>query len=340
MMGDKLRVCVVGAGDMGSRHALCWHSSALAQVVAVADIVEERARALAGYLQIDAWYTDYRLAIEQSEADVVSVCIPTCLHPEVAIYAAQRGKHVLSEKPIALTLAEADAMIEAARQSGVWLAVGFMRRYSPVLAALREQLGSGALGRPVLYTAQDARGLRPKRAMHDAHANGGPVIDMGVHLYDTWAYAFNARPVEVYAQGLAMAQGRPELAHIGEVACDTAAIHVRFASGDLGTFVVTWGMPPDLVAPDVPDRIFGPQGQAEVQFHAGYQELRLQREGEDWKTVATCEENMYQREIDEVARCIVEGQAPPAGGEQGRAALAVALAALESIRTGKAVSPA
>ena len=103
--------------------------------------------------------------------DVVSVCICTALHAQVSIFAAEHGKHVLSEKPIALTVADAEAMIAAARHNNVKLAVGLMRRYSPVLPALRDWLAADASGHPALYYAVDAREIRPKREMHDANGN-------------------------------------------------------------------------------------------------------------------------------------------------------------------------
>jgi predicted dehydrogenase len=228
-----LRVCIVGCGDMGTKHALRWNALAEAQVVAVVDVQPDRAARLVaacGPERAQA-YSDYREAVARADVDVVSVCVPTCLHPEITICAAEHGKHVLCEKPIALTVADAEAMRAAAERRGVKLAVGFMRRHSPALAVLRGLLADGVTGRPALYHAVDARELRPKRVMHDPHANGGPVLDMGVHLFDLWSAIFEARPVEVFAQGFALAQGRPEISHIPQAAVDTASIVVRYASG-------------------------------------------------------------------------------------------------------------
>ncbi|HIQ05799.1 MAG TPA: Gfo/Idh/MocA family oxidoreductase [Anaerolineae bacterium] len=337
MSKKGLGVCVVGCGDMGNKHAERWNRLTDARVVAVVDILEERAKRLADRCGLDTWYTDYRPAISREDVNVVSVCVPTYLHPEIAIFAANQGKHVLSEKPIALTLQGADAMIEAARRHRVKLAVGFMRRYSPVLPKLRDWLAAGHLGRPVMYYATDVREIRPKREMHDAHANGGPVIDMGVHLFDGWTYIFDAQPVEVFAQGMKLAQGRQELAHIRDLAYDTATVIVRYASGDTGTFVVSWGLPPGVVSFDSSDQILGSKGIAQVEYRITHQEVRTMREGGNWESVAVSDQDMYQNEIASFARCILEDQPPLATGEDGRAALRVALAALESVQTGQSV---
>jgi len=334
-MSEKpVRVCIVGCGYMGNIHADCWSHVPEAQVVAVVDIIEERARLLGGKFGLERFYMNYREAIDLPQVNVVSVCIPTCLHADASIYAMQRGKHVLSEKPIALELEQADAMNATACQSGVKFSVGLMRSHSPVLAELNAWLENGRSNHPVIYWASDIREIRPKREMHDQHANGGPVIDMGVHLYATWLELFNSPAREVYAQGFTFAGDRPELAHIHEKAVDSASVSVRFESGDVGNFLVTWGMPPGVVPPVMPEVVLTANGVLNVTFNGNHQEARFQREGGEWETIATCDENMYQRQIDDFAAAIMQDRAPLVNGQQGRAALQVSLAALESIRTG------
>lgn len=335
MSEHKLGICIVGCGMMGTIHASCWQQLAEARVVAVVDIREDRAQQLAEAYGLDTWTTDYREAIARADVDVVSVCVPTYLHPQVSCFAAAHGKHVLSEKPIALTLEDAEAMLEAARTHGVRLGVGFMRQHSPVIAALRAWLKAGHMGRPVLYAARDYREIRPKREMHDSHANGGPVIDMGVHLFDLWSHIFDAEPVEVFARGFRFAQGRAELAQIEAVAVDTADITVTYASGDVGHFSVCWGLPPGVNPDGIPDSILGPRGYAHVSFGRNQQELRACHEGRAWDTVAASQQDMYQQEIAAFAYALRHPAAPFPDGEVGLRALRVSLAALESIRTGQ-----
>lgn len=338
MKDGKLGVCVVGCGDMGTKHAERWGTLPEARLVAVVDILQDRAEALARAHGLDAWYADYRRAVTLAEVDVVSVCVPTCSHPEVSIFAAEQGRHVLCEKPIALTLEEAEAMIRAARRNGVKLGLGLMRRHSPVLPVLRDWLAMGHLGRPLLYHASDVREIRPKREMHDAQANGGPIIDMGVHLFDLWSDIFDSEPVEVLAQGLKLARERRELVHIADIAYDTATILVRYASGDLGTFVVSWGLPPAVNPTPVPDQILGAKGMAQVVFATAHQQVEVMREGGTWDTVATSHEDMYQVEINRFAEWVLEDHPFPATGTDGLAALRVALAAVASADTGQSVS--
>ncbi len=335
-MSESLGICVVGCGYMGNIHAERWQAIPEARVVAVVDILPDRAAALAAQMGCEP-YADYRPAIARPDVDVVSVCVPTYLHPEVTVAAARLGRHVLCEKPIALTIEAANRMIVAAQENGVKLGLGFMRRHSPVLTDLKARLAAGEFGRPVFYHASDVRELRPKREMHDANANGGPVIDMAVHLIDLWGVIFDSQPVSVSAQGLRLAAARPEIGHIAEVAIDTATLVVRFESGDVGTFVVSWGLPPGVNPPNPRDQIYGPRGLGEVHYAMKHQELLILPEGADWQTLAVSEADMYQREIERFARWILAEEPFPATGEDGKAALRVALAALESIETGETI---
>ncbi|MBN2548296.1 MAG: Gfo/Idh/MocA family oxidoreductase [Anaerolineales bacterium] len=332
-----LGVCIVGCGFMGGIHAAHWHDLPEAKIIAVVDILPERAAKFAELYALPRFYTDYQQALALPEVDVVSVCVPTCLHAEITLFASRHRKHILTEKPIALTLEQAQAMITAAQENQVKLGVGFMRRHSPVLAGLRDRLASGDLGRPVIYHSTDFRQIRPKLAMHDARQNGGPAIDMAVHLLDSWAYIFQSKPVEVYAQGLVMGRSRPELASIQTLAPDTASLTVRYESGDIGSFVVCWGLPPGANPPERPDQICAPGGFAEVTFGMTHQEARLMKEGGQWEIISTSDENMYQREIASMARYVLHHEPFPASGEDGLSALRTALAAIESIHTGKPV---
>lgn len=338
MTSNKLGVCIVGAGDMGTKHAERWQSLPQARVVAVVDVDEPRAEKLARAHQLETWYTNYQEAVKLPEVNVVSVCVPTCSHAEVTVFAANQGKHVLCEKPIALTLAQADAMIEAAEKNGVQLGLGFMRQYSPVVAHLREWLGQNRLGRPVMYQATDAREIRPKLEMHDTHANGGPVIDMGVHLFDVWQHIFDSKPASVFAQGLKIARHQPALGHIEDIAFDTASILVRYESGDIGNFVVSWGLPPGVTPAGTPDTIFGPHGLIKVGYGITHQEARATQVNGQEELIHKSTQDMYQLEIEDFAQSILTNRSPKTTGQDGKAALAVALAAIESIKTGRPVS--
>lgn len=325
---------------MGQVHARLWEALPNARVVSLMDVDETAVSAQLPHHPYALGYTNYRAAIDRPEVAVVSICIPTNLHPEVTLFAARHGKHVLCEKPIALTLDDADAMINTTRQAGVKFGIGLMRRYSPITEELRQWLREGHLGRPIMAFASNVMELRPKRAMHNAQANGGPIIDMAVHAVDTWTTLFGSCPVSVMAQGLTLANDRPEIAHFAQKAVDTATLIVRFASGDIGTFMVSWGVPPGSTPPQqLADQFYGPKGVLEVKYRQLDQEVKwLGENGDGWKTLFASNANMYQREIEAFANCIVEDLPVLTTGENGRLALQLSLAALKSIQTGQTVT--
>ena len=150
-MRARIRVALIGAGGISRAHIPGYLGCReRAEVVVIADPVEPAAlsarEALGGTAEILA---DWRLALERADVDAVDVCLPHDLHEPVVVAAAEAGKHVLVEKPIARDLAEADRMIEAADRAGVTLMVCHDRRFHPLFARIKELLDDGAIGRPL-----------------------------------------------------------------------------------------------------------------------------------------------------------------------------------------------
>lgn len=322
---------VIGAGDMGSRHARAWVAAG-ARVVAVCDADRGRARAGADEVGAEAYIAPDE-ALARGDVHAVSVCTPTFLHAPFTIQALDAGKHVLCEKPVALTLKDAFAMKEAATRSGCELRIGFMRRFDPAYTQLLEMHRS--TGSPVLAQATIAAGIRPKRLMHDAHANGGPIIDMCCHLFNLWGTMFGGHPERVSARGYTFSERRTELANIQHKALDSAHITVEYPGGTLGQIGVSWGLPAG-VAPTERHTYMGPDGLIEVDWntlvvlHNGAGETRWTSEGA----------NPWEAEIAQFHRELTQGAVQRVATlEDGVHALQISLAVLESVRTHKEVNP-
>ena len=238
-MSEPLGVLVIGAGDMGGRHAQHW-AAAGAKVVAVSDPDMARAQASADLVGAAVCSTPDEV-LNSDEVQVVSICTPTFLHTRYTLQALEAGKHVLCEKPIALTLEDAHAMKAAAEKSGCELRIGFMRRFEPIFPKLREMIAG--LGTPVMGSVAITAGVRPKRLMHDRKANGGPVIDMCCHIFDVWKLIFNGKPELLHASGRVLAEKSRALAGIKEKAVDSAAATFGFPGGHTTQLLVTWGLP-------------------------------------------------------------------------------------------------
>lgn len=336
-MAEKtLKICIVGAGDMGLRHLNGWQAVENAHIVAIVDDVPPRLRDAGRQFGVSGLYSNYQTAILETEPDVVSVCIPTAFHADVSLYALEHGAHVLCEKPIALSLTDADAMVETARRNSLLLTVGFMLRYSQAIQDLKNWVAGGRIGRPILYVAENFMEVRPKILMHARHVNGGPLIDYWCHHFDLWSYLFESQPVSIAGYGAILAQGKPEVENLDALAIDTAGVIVRYASGDIGQLATSWGLPTALSGQALSsDKLIGPQGlitgniRRDLVLHqANGRSQEINNRGFDW----------WRDEIAAFAQTIRSGGKPLVTGENGREALRVSLAAIEAIETGQTIN--
>ena len=144
-MGEEVRIGLIGAGRIGRVHAQAYRQVSGGRLVAVADVIKPAAEKLAQEYGLES-YQDYRDILVRPDIDAVLIATPNWLHAETAIAAARAGKHIFCQKPIALTLEDADAMIAGGNEAGVVLQVGFMLRFTPPMPDVKELVASGALG--------------------------------------------------------------------------------------------------------------------------------------------------------------------------------------------------
>ena len=259
---DKIKVVIIGTGDMANRHIQGWEASGMAEIVAV--VGGRNQERLDGFMKehgIENGGQNCCEILEKFKPDAVSVCLPVFLHPEMVRIAAENGAHVLCEKPLALTSRECREMVDVCKKHDVMLGVDFQRRYWEDAMIYRKLIEEGKYGRPLYWKRLDIRSIRPKILMHDKNGNGGVVVDCTVHWFDLWRKFFNSEPVSIYAKGHCFGKDKPELASIREEdrVIDTAQITVEFASGDIGELSTTWGLPEGVPTLDS-DTIVGPQG--------------------------------------------------------------------------------
>ncbi len=145
-MSDAVKAAVIGVGSMGRHHARVYAEIPQTRLVGVADAAEQTATAVGAKYGVPS-YTDYRELLTREQPDLVTVAVPTRYHREVAAAVLDAGVHVLVEKPIAATVAEARALIQKAQDRDLKLMVGHIVRFSPVIQALKEHMAHGELGR-------------------------------------------------------------------------------------------------------------------------------------------------------------------------------------------------
>ena len=185
---DAVRWGLIGCGDIAAKRvAAALREGRGSSLVTVARARAELAAEFAKAHGARRWHADWREVLRDTEVDAVYVATPVRLHVEHAVAAAEAGKHVLCEKPMALDVAGGRRMVEAARASGVRLGVAYYRHLYPVVARLRALLASGEIGRPVLVHAQAFEPFAPTTAHPRAwllsreEAGGGPMMDFGCH---------------------------------------------------------------------------------------------------------------------------------------------------------------
>jgi len=183
-----LRAAVIGAG-VGRAHMKGYRNSSDSELVAVCDANAVRLAEIAGEFGIPAsqQYTDYHTMLETVKPDIVSIALPNYLHREVAVAALEAGAHVICEKPMATTVAEAEAMNAAAQKAGKQLAISYNYRYRADAQWIHKVIESGSLGEIHFVNATWRRetgipgsGWFGRKAL----SGGGPLIDLGVHVLD------------------------------------------------------------------------------------------------------------------------------------------------------------
>ncbi len=320
-----LRVGILGAGQVAARHAEAYAQLDDVQVAVVADVDPARAGALARPLGAKA-VTEWKRVLDEP-LDAVSICLPHHLHLEPAVAAAERGWHILLEKPIANTLAEADAIVNAARRGGVRLMISFVHRFREEWQTARAIIARGELGQPTMaldsLLSQGGRHV-PAWVWRKAEAGGGVLMYGGIHAVDRVRWLLGSEVTHVYAQARTYSQET-------DVEDGLTAI-LTFANGATATLFEN--SPGYRVTPrHWATEVFGTQGMLRVwtrefvEFSSETRAYRLNIERDD----------NFLRQAQDFVSAIREDRDPSVTGEDGRAALAIALAVYQSAATGHVV---
>ena len=200
MQQDSVNISVIGAGRAGKLHARNYAYAVLdAELRAVADADADAAREAAAEARIERYYTDYRELLKDDELDAVVIVTPTVLHREVAVAAAEAGKHIFCEKPMAMTTEECDDMNRAAARAGVHLQIGFMRRFDRNFVGAKEAIDRGEIGDVVMVRSLTHGPSTPKPWMYDIRKSNGPLAEINSHDIDTLRWLTGGEAEEVYA---------------------------------------------------------------------------------------------------------------------------------------------
>jgi UDP-N-acetylglucosamine 3-dehydrogenase len=193
MPSNKVRVAVIGAGNMGKNHLRNYFLIPGAELVGLADI-NPATKALADEYKT-AYFKDYKVMLDETRPDAVSVVVPTPYHAEVAAEVMSRGIHCLLEKPIASTVTEANALIDVAKKQKVVFTVGHIEHYNPVIRKLKQMLDDNKIGEISSVVCKRVGGFPSKEPKSDV------IIDLAVHDIDIISYLLNKQPNNIHSHG-------------------------------------------------------------------------------------------------------------------------------------------
>ncbi|MET3805618.1 putative dehydrogenase [Nakamurella sp. UYEF19] len=349
--GTPIRFAVIGAGVIGRVHCRALTNlTGAAELVAIADSHPDRAATLAQDFGITHHTDDVTALLARSDIDAVTICTPSGLHADLAVAALDAGKHVVIEKPIDISLAAADRIIDAEKRSGRTVTVISQHRFDKSTEKVLEAVRAGNLGTitsaiashawwrgQTYYDSGDWRGTW-------ALDGGGAIMNQTVHTINLLVTAVGT-PVEVFAHTACLAHERIEVE-------DTAAAVVKFASGALGIIHGTTAAYPGL---DASLRLFGSKGSAVISndeltfFHENVgpaPEIKLSSgTGSNQVTADFALDpsdaglgDAHQRQLADFIEAVQTGGRPRVGTGDARTSLAVILALYQSARTGLPVA--
>ncbi len=338
-----IKIALLGCGRIAKRHSDLLGGGHIkgATLIGVCDVNREKADAISSRYDVPAYY-DLEQMLAQREIDVVSVLTPSGLHPIHAIAIAKAGKHVIVEKPMALRLEDADAMIEACDAAGVKLFVVKQNRFNVPVVKAREALDAGRFGRLVLGTVR-VRWCRDQ-SYYDQDAwrgtwayDGGVLANQASHHIDMLEWFFGD-VVSVHARAItALVKIETE---------DTAIATLKFRNGALGIIEATTAVRPKDLEGSL--SILGEKGAVEIAGFAVNQirHWRFVDElGSDKEVIENYSVNPpnvygfgHQAYYEHVVDCLQNQSAALVDGFQGRKSLELISALYESIETGREVA--
>jgi len=329
----RLAMGLIGAGRLGRVYARDLASRiAETKLVAIADPVEAVAKEVAAEFDVPRHYADALALIDDAAVDAIVIVSPTHTHRELVIAAASRKKATFCEKPPALSLDEVAEMQEAVSSSGMFLQMGFMRRFDAGYASAKKQIEEGRIGTPLVFKSTSRDPFRPSLEYANPRSSGGMLLDMGIHDFDL-ARWFMGEVRTVSTIGATIAY--PELATVGDI--DNAVASLIFASGKLGVVDLSRS---GIYGYDISTEILGLQGTLKIGYLRETPVMLLTKNSVAHDTVPYFMERFrdaYTTQLQNFAQNVQQGRPAPITIEDGLEALRIGVAATRAHETGRSV---
>ncbi len=341
---QKTKVAILGAGFISDIHIECYHRFVPeATVVAVYTRRAENAKAFANKHSIPAWFDDLDEIIGHSGCVVVDICLPNHLHAAATLKAAAAGKHIIIEKPLAVTLEEADEMIAACKKAGVKLMYAEELCFAPKYERVRHMVSEGAVGDIYMLKQAEKHSGPHSDWFYDINlAGGGALMDMGCHGIEWFRWMLNnAKAVSVYASmNTVLHKNRTK-------AEDNSVVIIEFENGVTGVVESSWAKHGGM---EDKSEVHGTGGVVYADLFMGNAAVAYSKNGYGYAmekadttvgwSFTVFEEAFnqgYPHELKHFIDCVQQDKEPLLTGEDGRAVLEIIYAAYASAGQGKKI---
>jgi len=323
---------VLGVGEMGRRHAENLRRLVpQARLVAVADASADRSRKVAEELEIEQSFSSVEQLVDCKDVQAVVIAVPDKFHAKAIETIAAAGKDMLCEKPVALSLTDAQTALAAVKKAGVRLQVGFMRRYDPAYAAAKERIQAGEIGEPVVFKSVGRDKDVPPLAAYQSMLNGMLFYNNTIHDFDLARWLMQDEVIEVHAYTTVAI--RPELVQFGDVVA--SLVNLKYERGAIGNIE---SHAQALYAYDVRTEVVGSKGSI---FIGSLEKLPATFLSAGGSNHVLADHFLYRfadaylAEISDFVDNMLHDRAPTVSGEDGLKALEIAVAAEASHRSGR-----
>jgi inositol 2-dehydrogenase len=305
-----------------------------AELAAVADPAPGLAQRTAAELGVPRWYEDYRELLAAPDVDAVIIATPASTHTEVIEAAAESGRAIFCEKPLALTLEECDRAVRAVERARGPFQIGYNRRFDAAYTEAKRLIEDGAIGRPVTFKSTSRDPMMPRLEYARPDVSGGLIVDMAIHDLDIGRWLMRSEVTRVFTEGGTLVFD--QLNTVGDF--DNAVINLKFASGALGNVEVSRNA---LYGYDIRTEVLGSEGGVLIGTLQQTPVLLLTRQGAHHDVMRYIIERFsdaYLAEVRHFVRVVRGEEKPGPTIYDGRAGVEIALAATLSYREGRPVA--
>lgn len=313
-----VKIGLIGCGVIGSYHAPRIAEIPQAKIAAAVDIIPERAQKIAKEYGCQA-FTDYRDCLDS--VDAVWVCTPPDTHKEITVNCLNAGKHVFCEKPMALSLEDADEMIDTAKKQNRILAIGYCLRFLPWAKKCKELVDSGELGKITMAWITRMSDMPGTEWLRYQERSGGMLTEQTTHNLDWMRYVVG---------DVAEVTGMAKTALPDVTIRDNVAASVRFVNGAIGQVMASWSSAASWIES-------GLVGTKAVLKTGQGGPITLYRLGQEPEVIEPEPIDMYLEEDKTFIECIVQGKPWPEDPEEAKKSLAFSLAILMAAESGESI---